>query len=314
MLDGLTNVMSIGGDFTKSFTAGVISVIAVVKGLQKISQFKNALSNFVAQNTVKEEESNKEITNEKVKQLASEKNISEEQARQLLNNKKQLEFEREKLKLQLQEAKNKRESETFMQDKIDNNPNINKENYQKMLEKHGSKLDAKVGFEGSGEEQQLQSNLNAVNQADAVDTTSTVELEYNWKQQLVMLEQESQQIQLAKIDAQIQENEELKRKLEIENAITQAKIDQLNAEASSEPSAERKAQIAKELDKLTSKKTKNEKLLNTLTQKGNKLDSKRGKVLKGEVKDRTKIKNILGTMVNKLGKKFGIDTNKISKT
>ena len=130
-----------------------------------------------------------------------------------------------------------------------------------------------------------------------------------------MLEQESQQIQLAKIDAQIQENEELQRKLELENAITQAKIDQLNAEAgASTTTDERKAQIAKEVEKLTSKKTKNEKLLNTLTQKGNKLDSKRSKVLKGEVKDRTKIKNILGTMVNKLGKKFGIDTNKISKT
>ena len=48
-----------------------------------------------------------------------------------------------------------------------------------MLEKHGSKLDAKVAFEGSGEEQQLQSDLNAVNQADKVDTSSTVELEYN---------------------------------------------------------------------------------------------------------------------------------------
>ena len=124
MLDGLTNVMSIGGDFTKSFVAGVVSVIAVVKGLQKISQFKNALSNFVAQNTAQEEKDNKEITNEKVKQLASEKGISEEQARQLLNTKKQLDFEREKLKLQLQEAKNKREGETFIQDKIDNNPNV----------------------------------------------------------------------------------------------------------------------------------------------------------------------------------------------
>ena len=63
MLDGLTNVMSIGGDFTKSFVAGVVSVIAVVKGLQKISQFKNALSNFVAQNTAQEEKDNKERLN-----------------------------------------------------------------------------------------------------------------------------------------------------------------------------------------------------------------------------------------------------------
>lgn len=45
LLEGLTNVMSIGGDFTQSLAAGIITVIAATRALQKINKFKQAFGN-----------------------------------------------------------------------------------------------------------------------------------------------------------------------------------------------------------------------------------------------------------------------------
>lgn len=64
-----------------------------------------------------------------------------------------------------------------------------------------------------------------------------------------MLEQESQQIQLEKVDTAIAENEELRRKLETEQLITDEKIRQLEIEQNKDSTTdERKAEIAKELE------------------------------------------------------------------
>lgn len=182
-----------------------------------------------------------------MKQLAAEKGISEEQARQLLANKKQLEFEKERAKLKYDEAvksaderRNKAEKDIEDLDKaesIDDQAYINALTEAKLAEDDKKAAKDTYKEEAAVLDSAIQNGSNA-----------NVELEYNWKQQLVMLEQESQQIQLEKVDAAIAENEELRKKLETEQLITNEKIRQLEAEQNNDSTTdERKAQIAKEL-------------------------------------------------------------------
>lgn len=116
--------------------------------------------------------------------MAAEKGISEEQARQLLNNKKQLEFEREQIKLKHKEAKDAfhDENKPSLQERIDSNPNINKENYQNMLKKHGRELDVKMAFNDTATDKEMDAKLESdlsKNSAALNGGNANVELEYN---------------------------------------------------------------------------------------------------------------------------------------
>jgi chromosome segregation ATPase len=302
LLDGFTKVMSIGGDFTKSFVAGVVSVVAITRTLHKVNDIRKAIGNSIKESAQDEAEASKEISEAK---------------------KKTLEYEKAMLQLRLKGTTSALDNAYKAEDKLNSEESMDDSAYTEVYTRQNELLK---------EQQLLKEQIRTIDSTLNQDTTNAVQLQYDLHQKMQMMLQESQAAELAKLDAQLAANEALQQELSIEEQrilyeqqITQEKIKQLEAQLAmldaNDPSTlgqrvELETQISN-LKDTEGRQAKNllkiDKQKNKLVKAGNKLEQKRGKIVQGEVKNSKKILTYGKQFANKILKAMGVNTNKISK-
>jgi chromosome segregation ATPase len=302
LLDGFTKVMSIGGDFTKSFVAGVVSVVAITRTLHTVNDIRKAIGNSIKESAQDEAEASKEISEAK---------------------KKTLEYEKAMLQLRLKGTTSALDNAYKAEDKLNSEESMDDSAYTEVYTRQNELLK---------EQQLLKEQIRTIDSTLNQDTTNAVQLHYDLHQKMQMMLQESQAAELAKLDAQLAANEALQQELSIEEQrilyeqqITQEKIKQLEAQLAmldaNDPSTlgqrvELETQISN-LKDTEGRQAKNllkiDKQKNKLVKAGNKLEQKRGKIVQGEVKNSKKLLTYGKQFANKILKAMGVNTNKISK-
>lgn len=310
IIDGINNVLSAGGDFTKNLVSGLVIVLTTTTAIKKIHQVRVALEQSLVEKTRKQQELQEQSEGTTEDQLDVEEKITKEKNKQIEYELRALKLKKELVGLELEKSEVKSREDiaygetnpksaeesasVFQQVSVD-------EEYDKYYELLGLQEDINNA---------IRTRQELINQNGA-----NVQLNYNLRQQEWMLEQEANRAAVEKIDTVMAETEGLITQLEVEKAITEEKIKQLEAEMNSPDTDEsQKAKIQQTINKLTEKNKKTESQISKLKSKNAKLDQKRSKILTKENKQTNQIKNVMGTMVNKLGKKFGVDLGSISKT
>jgi TP901 family phage tail tape measure protein len=298
-LDGLTKILSSGGDFTKNLVIGLVSVTALIKGLQTIGKVRESIASWIKNNTEDEAEAAEKVADEK---------------------RKSLEYEKTMLELRLKANKKALNDSYEKQEELDSSESTDDDAYTNLLAEQTRLLE---------EQKMLKEQIASIDGSIAETTNGTVQLEYNLKQQIQMLDAEAQANALTKLDSQIAANEALQLQLEMEEAIlqkekeiTDEKIKQLQAELmdTDDSDLERQAELKAQINKLEAdQEGRNKSIAKLVTKRGKlekanlKLDQKRSKIVNGETKSYKKTLSIVKTLANKVLKKFGVDTSKIEK-